>query len=449
MLTDEQRQLGAQQWQQEEARRPREENLRLWIEAWQRGDRQCPRCGGSNVVKNGGGNGTPQCLCKDCRADNGGKGGYFTAPKETVPLEENEPPMQMMPEIQPMQMNQGEGPTFALNFTLPTMLQTSMQGMNQFNPQQQVLIQNDMEDIQEDISVDNEFQEFLLQLEMDENNNNNNLNNNYNYDADDGFDEDDDFDVPLNRKPKEVKERREDYENQESYSPGPGEMGYQRPQLPQTFQQPMQMLSSNVFGFNLAGQDVNQFYTVQPIQQTFDPNLFNANNEQSFNIQRIPVLQMDINRNDTQQQDEQIDLVMQQNTQGDQNQQPMNDQPDLNLEPTQVLQQIPAQYFQFDPVGDYVNALNADTQELTQYNNLLWGLIQSGQSGNADQLGLVVAAAQAVVNRAHQRELRDNANQIILSVLGADPRYEKAADAFAEQLKIFNNVLETIQKAGQ
>ena len=157
----------------------------------------------------------------------------------------------------------------------------------------------------------------------------------------------------------------------------------------------------------------------------------------------------------------------QQNTQVDQNQQLMTYQPGLSFDPTQVLQQLGAQQnvtqppqnlnqqpmlnldLYNDPVGEYVNTLNADKQELTQYNNLLWGLIQSGQSGNADQLGLVVAAAQSVVKRVFARELQDQANQFILNALGADERYLTTAQAFAEQLKRFNNVLEIIQQAGQ
>ena len=101
---------------------------------------------------------------------------------------------------------------------------------------------------------------------------------------------------------------------------------------------------------------------------------------------------------------------------------------------------------QNDPVGDYVNALNADTQALAQYTGMLLELINTGQAANVAQIVEVEIAAQTVVNRVFARELQDQANQIILNTLGADNRYLGAAQAFSDQLERLKNVLDMIGK---
>ena len=111
-------------------------------------------------------------------------------------------------------------------------------------------------------------------------------------------------------------------------------------------------------------------------------------------------------------------------------------------------QEIPDQNFQFDPVGDYVNVLNADTQELAQCNNMLKAIADNPLFANAETIRIVASAAHAVVNRVRQRELEDSANQIILNALGADPRYETAAQAFSAQLKLLKDKLDSLPNNG-
>ena len=63
---------------------------------------------------------------------------------------------------------------------------------------------------------------------------------------------------------------------------------------------------------------------------------------------------------------------------------------------------------------------------------------------NTKQARNELTFAQSVVNRAALRKYHPKSIAII-----HDERYLTAAQAFAEQLKRFNNVLEAIQKAGQ
>ena len=442
-------------------------STQLWIEAWQRGERRCPRCSGANVKRHGR-NGL-KYLCKDCKEKSGGRGGYFTVTKATIPSAENEAPMQF--ETPPIQMDQEARPALGTNFTSPTMPQTSMQGMNRSNPEQQMMTQQNM------LAMGMDDDDFNIYAYDDDENDNPNV-------------------------PREEKEQPEDYENPEPYNSRPGMMGYPDRQQ-QPFQQPIQMMNTNGAGFNFSGQGMNQFNHGQQMMTHNHNDLDNTfyyepiepyqlqtegHNDFTFNMEsnHVPihrhliVYQMDGPQQPVNAQMQNMDQMngqlqtMQnmnqmnnqpQNAQVDQNQQPVTYQPELNFDPTQILQQPAAQQngtqpqqnliqqpilnldLHYDPVGKYVNALNTDTQELAQYTGMLLELINTGQAANVAQIVEVEIAAQTVVNRVFARELQDQANQIILNTLGADNRYLEAEQAFTDQLKRFNNVLDIIDKS--